>query len=143
MITTIKNLFTAIQNNTGLLAAIKSKFLSFICVVLITALSISYIAGRNDRVELTALRAKVIEHVALNEKLSAQNVGLLKEIKDRPPQYITVTKEVGKEVCNGAVTQAQIDALPSKKEMVDDEKNTADIDARLPTDLIKLLNKAR
>lgn len=143
MITTIKNLFTTLKNSTGFFALIKSKLLGFICVVLITALSISYIAGRNDRMELTVLREKVIEHVALNEKLSAQNVTLLKEIKEKPTQYITVTKEVGKEVCNGAVTQAQIDAIPSNKEMVDDEKNTADIDAKLPTNLIKLLNKAR
>lgn len=126
---------------TNLLSAIKSKALSVLCIILITALTISFVTGVSDRNELSELRVKVVNHAALNEKLSAQNIELLKEIKNKPVEYVTITKEVDSQVCDGTVSLALINAIKSTKEQdhETDEINTVDIDAKLPTDLIQLL----
>lgn len=127
---------------TTLFSTIKTKALSVICVMLITALAISFVAGASDRSELTDLRTKVVTQLDVNKKLSDQNIALLDEIKKKPVEYITITKEVEGEVCNGTVGLALINAIQStRKEQANEaaESNTADIDAKLPANLIKLL----
>ena len=124
-----------------LITTIKSKFQTVLCIVLATLLTASYLSGSSDRTELEQVSKKLTEHVQLNERLSEQNLLLAEEAKTRPEKIITVVKEVDKEVCNGIVRQQLINNLPTKipsKEVVD-EKTVADIDDRLPDNLIKLL----
>lgn len=125
----------------NLFAILKSKLQLIACIVLTTLLAASYLSNKSDQDELIDLREKVIEHVKLNKSLSEQNLSLAKELREKPKEYITITKDVDKEVCNGAVNKALINSLPSKKGVVNEENvtHTADIDDRLPTDLIKLL----
>lgn len=125
----------------NLFAILKSKLQLIACIVLATLLAASYLSNKSDQDELIDLREKVIEHVKLNKSLSEQNLSLAKELREKPKEYITITKDVDKEVCNGAVNKALINSLPSKKGVVNEENvtHTADIDDRLPTDLIKLL----
>jgi hypothetical protein len=107
-------------------------------VILATLLTVSYLSHRGDDKELTALTEKLTEHVQLNNRLSEQNLALASELKTKPIEFITITKEVDKEVCNGIVKQNLINAIPSKKGSINEE-TTADIDDKLPTDLLKLL----
>lgn len=118
---------------------IKSKLQTLLCIVLATLLTVSYMSGRSDRAELTRVSGKLTEHVLLNERLSEQNLTLAEEIKNKPKEYITITRDVEKEVCNGRIKQELIKALPAKKDDINAKKTTADIDDRLPDDLLKLL----
>lgn len=120
-----------------IIATLKSKGLTLLCIVLATLLTVSYLSGKADRSELTSVQGKLLEHVQLNKRLSDQNLELAEEIKNKPAEYITIVKEVEKQVCNGIVKQQLINSLPSKKEVT--SENTANIDDRLPSDLIKLL----
>lgn len=123
-----------------ILATLKSKGLSILCIVLATLLTASVISGKYDRQALDTAQEKLMEHVTLNKRLSEQNLELANEIKNKPAQYITITKDVDKEVCNGVVRQTMIQSLPiTKKKEAVNEEITADIDDRLPNDLIKLL----
>lgn len=126
---------------TTLFSTIKTKALSAFCIILITALAISFYEGRQDRVELGDLRTKVVQQLDTNKKLSEENIQLLKEIKNKPTEYITITKEVDNQVCEGNVSLALIGAIKSKKDSANEanESNTTDIDAKLPSNLIKLL----
>lgn len=121
------------------IATIKSKLLSILCVVLMTTSAMLYFSGQSDSEELKQVRDKLVHHVSLNESLSKQNLQLAEELKTKPVEYITITQDVEKEVCNGRVTQEKINSLPSKRKEGVNEKHTADIDDRLPDDLIKLL----
>lgn len=121
---------------------LKSKAIGIICIILITALTISVIEGRSNKTELTELRTKYSDQLTLNERLSNQNLDLLDEIDKRPIEFINIVKEVQVEICNGRVQQELINALPSNKGAVNaeqDKANTADIDDRLPDDLLRLL----
>lgn len=126
---------------TNILGILKSKLQMIVLIVLLTLLSASYLSGKSDREKLEGVSEKLLEHVKLNKSLSDQNLALAEEIKNKPKEYITIVKEVDKEVCNGIVKQQMINSLKSKKETVNetDVQNTADIDDRLPTDLIQLL----
>lgn len=124
------------------LKSLKSKALGIICIILITALTISILEGNANKTELKSLRTKYSEQVNMNERLSNQNLDLLDEIEKRPIEFINIVKEVQVEICNGRIQQELINALPSKKGNVNAEKdkgNTADIDDRLPDDLLRLL----
>lgn len=118
---------------------IKSKVQTLLCIILATLLTVSYLGGRTDREELKQVSGKLTEHVLLNERLSEQNLSLAQELKSKPIEYITITKDVEKEVCNGRIKQELITALPSKKDDHNAKTTTADIDDRLPNDLLKLL----
>jgi len=121
---------------------LKSKGLSILCIVLATLLTASVISGKYDREALDTAQVKLMEHVTLNKRLSEQNLELANEIKNKPKEYITIVKDIDKEVCNGVVKQQAInELLSSKKETVNEDakQNTADIDDRLPNDLLKLL----
>lgn len=124
----------------NLIATLKSKGLSILAIVLATLLTFTYYTGKGDREELEQAQGKLLEHVQLNERLSKQNLELVEELRTKPIEYITITKDVTKEVCNGLVKQEAINNLP-KKEVKDEQTQqaVADIDDRLPTDLIKLL----
>lgn len=123
-----------------LITTLKSKAQTLLCIILATLLTVSYLSGKSDREQLELVSGKLTEHVQLNSRLSEQNLSLAQEIKDKPKEYITITKEVDGKVCDGRVLQEQIKSLPSKKEVGNVEKTTAGIDDRLPTELIKLLN---
>lgn len=128
----------------SLLSAIKSKGLTILCIILITLLSTTYISLNNSNAKLKVSEDKLLQHVKLNKSLSDQNLSLLEEIKNKPKEFITVTKEVSKEVCNGLVKETLINSLPKKGSVSNEpyETNTADIDDNLPTNLIKLLNQS-
>lgn len=117
---------------------IKSKAQTFLCIVLATLLTVSYLTGKADRKELEQVSQKLTEHVQLNERLSSQNLTLAEEIKNKPKEYIPIVKNVEREVCNGRIQQELIEALP-RKESINDKTSVADIDDRLPNDLLKLL----
>lgn len=120
------------------IAIIKSKGLSILCIVLTTLLLASHFSSNSTRNELDETKAKLIQHVSLNKKLSDENVKFARELNEAPKEYIEVVKEVIRESCNGEVKQQLIESLKTQRETVD-EKNTADIDDKLPDDLIKLL----
>lgn len=117
---------------------IKSKAQTLLCIVLATLLTVSYLTGKADRKELEQVSQKLTEHVQLNERLSSQNLTLAEEIKNKPKEYIPIVKNVEREVCNGRIQQELIEALP-RKESINDKTSVADIDDRLPNDLLKLL----
>lgn len=121
-----------------LITTLKSKVQTLLCIVLATLLTASYLTGKSDREVLRQVSDKLTEHVQLNSRLSEQNLSLALEIKNKPKEYITITKDVERQVCDGRVQQELIKSLPSRKESVD-EKNVADIDDHLPNDLLKLL----
>lgn len=121
----------------ALLAAIKSKGLTILCIILLTLLTTTYLSDQESRKELTKAQAALIKHVELNRRLSDENLQLAKDLEASSKQ-IPVVKNVMTEVCNGVVKEKLIESLPSRKEKVNEEK-TVDIDDRLPTDLIQLL----
>lgn len=121
-----------------ILTTLKSKAQTAMCVILATLLVTCYLTHRGDSEELTRLSEKLTEHVQLNSRLSEQNLELAKEIKTKPAEYITLVKEVDREVCNGIVKQNLIDSIPSERGS-GNEKTTADVDDRLPSSLLKLL----
>ena len=125
---------------TAILATLRSKMTLIICVILTTLLLTSVVSNSSKSKELTALRTSYQEQVSLNERLSETNKKLLDDIKNMPPKYIKITKEVATEVCNGKIKQEAIAALPSKrKEVKDETPHVADVDDALPTDLKRLL----
>lgn len=124
----------------NLLATLKTKGLSILVVVLTTLCISLFVTGKLDRNELDDVKGKLLEHVTLNERLSKQNLELAEQIRNKPKEYIPVVKDVIKEVCNGKVKQSLIENLPRKEvSNVENTQTTADIDDRLPADLIKLL----
>lgn len=121
----------------NLIAALKSKGYFILFIILFTLLTASVVTSKIDRDDLKIANAKLLEHVQLNERLSKQNLDLAKEIRERPIEYITITKEVDRKICDGKIKQELINSLPKKE--VTNDKDVVDIDARLPDDLIKLL----
>lgn len=124
----------------ALITTLKSKVQTILCIILATLLTVSYLSGKADRTELRQVSDKLTEHVLLNERLSKQNLELAQELKDKPAEYITIVKEVDRQVCTGLVKQQIINSLPKKEVAnVANEKNIADIDDRLPDNIIQLL----
>lgn len=122
----------------SILAALKSKGLTIICIILFTLLTTTYLSDKHSREELTIAQAALIKHVGVNKRLSDENLALAKELRESSAKQIPIVKEVMVEICNGTIKEKLIESLPSKKGSVNEEK-TADIDDRLPTDLIQLL----
>lgn len=122
----------------SLLATLKSKGLTIICIILFTLLTTTYLSDKESRKELGVAQSALIKHVDLNKRLSDENLALAKELKEASSTQIPIVKEVMVEICHGAINEKLIESLPSKKGNVNEEK-TADIDNRLPTDLIQLL----
>lgn len=120
-----------------LLATLKSKGLTILCIVLFTLLTTTYISNEHNKSELDKAQSSLLTHVQLNKRLSDENLALAKEVKESAKQ-IPIVKEVMTEVCNGRINEKLIESLPAKKDKVNEEK-TADIDDRLPSNLIQLL----
>lgn len=124
---------------TAILATVRSKMTLIICVILTTLLLTFVVSDNNKSKELKQLRVSYQEQVSLNERLSDTNKKLMDDIKNMPPKHIEITKEVVSEVCDGKVKQEAIEALPKGKEVTSEDPNVADIDAKLPANLKRLL----
>lgn len=122
----------------NLIASLTSKIWIIACIVLTTMLTVSEFDNRDLKRKLTASESIVNTLSVANETNTTTINELRKELETKPAQVITITKEVEKEICNGKVKQEAINSLPSKKE-VKNEKDVADIDDRLPPELIRLL----
>lgn len=130
----MNNLFVS-----SLLMTIKSKAALVICIILSTLLTASYISGRSDRAELIEVRESLTTNVALNKRLSDENLKFAKELNEAPKEYIKIVKEVMNETCNGEVKQTLIESMATQRENNVNEKVTADIDDNLPPNLILML----
>lgn len=122
----------------SILATLKSKGLTILCIILFTLLTTTYLSDKHNRKELDIAQSALIKHVGMNKRLSDENLALAKELKEASSKQIPIVKEVMVEICNGTIKEKLIESLPSQKEKVNEEK-TADIDDRLPTNLIQLL----
>ena len=128
-----------IANLKGLLDKITSKVYMIVIVALITLSSTLYIAYDKQYQELLAANAALSksELVINGNKTVIDDMRI--ELDKKPTEYITITKEVTKELCDSKFKQYQVMNLPSTNKGVENESNYADIDDRLPPDLIKLL----
>lgn len=114
-------------------------------IVLSTLLTVSHIEVRDKRDQVSQLTQLADRSIEQNKRLSDQLKDLQYELDTRPAKQIEVVKKVMIEMCEGKVLEAKINSIPSKREVknVDqqtpDQKPVADIDDRLPDDLLKLL----
>lgn len=122
----------------SILATLKSKGLTILCIILFTLLTTTYLSDKHSREELAVAQSALIKHVGVNKRLSDENLALAKELQEAPAKQIPIVKEVMVEICNGAIKENLIASLPSKKDHANEEK-TVDIDDRLPANLIQLL----
>lgn len=117
---------------------IKANVFKFLCVILLTllvALKVDY----DDKVDkLESATSSLTIHEQANKRLSEENKRLVDDLEKKPKEVIKIVREVEKELCTIPIKQEAIKNLKSRKE-VTDEKDTADIDDRLPADLIRLL----
>lgn len=126
--------------------AIKIKVLKVVSIMAVTALLIcSYtISNQSD-----IIAGQTEELASLNTLMEVQreSINSLKEDLDtKPKEYIKIVKEVDKRLCEGVVLGKEILDLPitSKKKgalvlEIDTENGTADIDDKLPANIIQLL----
>lgn len=126
--------------------AIKIKVLKVVSIMAVTALLIcSYtISNQSD-----IIAGQTEELASLNTLMEVQreSINSLKEDLDtKPKEYIKIVKEVDKRLCEGIVLGKEILDLPitSKKKgalvlEIDTENGTADIDDKLPANIIQLL----
>lgn len=129
VIATLKSLFDRIT----------AKVYMVVIVALITLSSTLYVAYGTQKEELLAAN----QALSKSELVINSNKNLIDdmrlELEKKPTEYITITKEVTKEVCDAKFKQYQVMNLPSTNKGVENESDYADIDDRLPPDLIKLL----
>lgn len=119
---------------------VSTKLLWGAILVLVTLLTVSHISNQNKAEQINDLTLIADRAVTQNTRLSDQLNELRVEIETRPTKLIETTKEVMVEICKGKVTIADINALPSKREVKNEtEAPVADIDDRLPDELIQLL----
>lgn len=122
----------------NLLAKLGNNAAIIICIILTTILLVKLVEIKDLDEKLVVANRKAAEYSSLSLSLTKRVNTLAKELEETPERVITLTKEVQTEVCNGKLKQEAIKNLPSKKEVVN-EKDVADIDDRIPSDLIKLL----
>lgn len=103
-------------------------------------LAVSHVSNNSKDSDIRQLQGLADQTVEQNKRLSNQNKELVQQLETRPTLEVITVKEVMTEICNGKVGEAMVDALPSKrpKEVVN-ETPVADIDDRLPDDLVRLL----
>lgn len=118
--------------------------------ILATALVITLLFSWNQSTEVDSLRSDVITLTAQVKSKQALIDEQKKEIAEMPKRYIETTRAIDKEICLGL---NQIDRVMSMsaeyntpdapvQEVLKYEKpNISNIDAKLPPDLIKLLNE--
>lgn len=123
----------------NVIGTLKAKALSILLVILLTmlvALKVDY----NDKVvKLESATSSLVKTTDANKRLSDENIKLIEELKTKPKETLKIVKEVQKELCNIPAKVEAIKSLPSKKKEVTNEEDVADIDARLPDDLLRLL----
>lgn len=119
-----------------LLGKITNKILYAVILVLATLLTTFYVVNSNLEASLTNTRDRERELTQVNDRLNKTISSLSHELETKPVEYITITKEVVQEVCEGKVKYNAIMNLPAQKEAVSEK---VDIDAKLPADLLRLL----
>lgn len=121
---------------------ITGKLLWGAIIVLSTLLTVSTIDNRAKTTQITELTLLADRSVEQNKRMNLEIVDLKKKLETEPSKQIEIAKEVMVEICKGGVTKSKIESLPSKREVTHEAipTNTADIDDRLPADLIRLLN---
>lgn len=119
-----------------LLGKITNKVLYAVILVLATLLTTLYIVNGNLETSLTNTRDRERELTQVNDRLNKTISSLSHELETKPVEYITITKEVANEVCEGKVLYDAIMNLPAGKEAVSEK---VDIDAKLPADLLRVL----
>lgn len=122
----------------NIITYVKGKLTTIIIVSLVVLLSVSYVSGKMDRTSLVKVSNELLTQTQLNQRLISENTKLLDELKTMPEKQIEIVKQVDREICNGVVKVEAINNLPTKR-VDNNETHTADIDDRLPDDLIKLL----
>ena len=118
-----------------------TKVLWVLVIVLSTLLTVSTVANNVKSNNIDTLTELGIKSTEQNKRLSEQLKAAQDEITTRPVEYIETVREVEKEICRGKVTEAQINNIPSKRKEVGDANQapTADIDDRLPPELVRVL----
>lgn len=119
-----------------LLGKITNKILYAVILVLATLLTTLHVVNSNLEASLTNTRDRERELTQVNDRLNKTISSLSHELETKPVEYITITKEVVQEVCEGKVKYNAIMSLPAQKEAVSEK---VDIDAKLPADLLRLL----
>lgn len=126
--------------------AIKTKILSLVSVVAVTAL---LICGYTVHNQAEIIEGKTTELSSLNTLMDVQRE-TIKSLKDdletKPKEYIKIVREVDKKMCEGIVLGESVLNLPStsnrKGELVyevESKNSIADLDSKLPADLVRLL----
>ena len=122
-----------------------NKMMLSILIVLMISLSFNFKQSGDN----TKLRNDVAELETLNKGKQATIDSQKKEIEQMPNFYIETTKDIYREICLGLNQIDKVKSMPAQfqeyiknsKEVKSNDKNTSiNIDSKLPSDLIKLLN---
>lgn len=122
-----------------------NKMMLSILIVLMISLSFNFKQSGDN----TKLRNDVAELETLNKGKQATIDAQKKEIEQMPNFYIETTKDIYREICLGLNQIDKVKSMPAQfqediknsKEVKSNDKNTSiNIDSKLPSDLIKLLN---
>lgn len=113
-------------------------------IVLLTVLTLSAALNVYQSGQIKTLTTSVnelsIDNKSLNDVVDIQ----AKEIKEMPDKYIETTRDMDKEICLGINTIDKVMTMHPRKDVVKEveiEKvERVDIDGKLPSDLIQLLN---
>jgi hypothetical protein len=123
-----------------MIASLVSKVTSNMLWVVVIVLATLAVGLKMDNTsiskDLNAAKQTILEYKGVNERNQLTIDSLKDELLNMPKEYITITKEVSKEVCQGKVLQEKINNLPQG---TSNEKDVVDIDGRLPADLNRLL----
>jgi regulatory protein YycI of two-component signal transduction system YycFG len=122
-----------------ILAKLKSKLAVILIVILTTLLTATYLDRKSIMEDRDSVKESLVEQVTINKRLSDENKSMAEEIKNKPKEFITITKETMVNICDAKVKQEAIKALPHKPKEVQDETHVAGMDDSLPDDLIRLL----
>lgn len=106
---------------------------------------IGYLEWRNNSLESSVKSLTEQYQLSINVAQNNQKTieQLEKELKERPVQYIEITKNVFREVCQGEQVVSAIKAIPSKTQPIVKEgygeTSELNIDSKLPDDLLRML----
>ena len=135
---------------TGLVSKVSSKMLWAVVLVLSTLLVTKTLTLNDITKQLSVQNEQVVILTGKVNRINDENQKLRDELRNQPEKVVTITKDVTREVCNGKVLESQILNLPPTKQRganhaANDQTSppVADLDDRLPDDLVRLLNKAQ
>ena len=106
---------------------------------------IGYLEWRNSSLKSSVKSLTEQYQLSINVAQNNQKTieQLEKELKERPVQYIEITKNVFREVCQGEQVVSAIKAIPSKTQPIVKEgygeTSELNIDSKLPDDLLRML----